>query len=386
MTNFIPIRLPQINVNDESAQIIEWLKPNGDLIEHDEAICVVETTKSVVEIPAPAEGYLNIVLAKDERADTGQIIAAVSSAPVTPAELMAWLTTQMTEQTSEKKWTTKAEILAKRHGVDLAAIGVGKDRITEADVRNYLASRARQAGPESPENNLPESLENDLMDGRYRLGRSQRLLILGGGNGAIQIADALAKIPGQRMVAIVDDNELLHGKRIAGVPISGPIDKHAALEMYRRGSFDAAVISVSTSTDFRARVYEEWTQAGIPFANIIHPTVDLGANVALGTGNVILSFCHVGACATIGNNCFFSPYCSIEHHSVVGHHCSCGPSVVTSSRVQIGNQVRFGTGIFIEPGVTIGAQSIIGSGSVIVENIAERLVVKARISYVKRPR
>jgi sugar O-acyltransferase (sialic acid O-acetyltransferase NeuD family) len=378
MTHLIPIRLPQINVNDESAQIIEWIKTNGERIEYNEAICVVETTKSVVEIPSPAEGYLTIVLPKDERAETGQIIAAVSSAPITQEELAGWLTTQSTERTAEKKWTTKAEILAKRHGVDLDKIGAGKERITEADVRNYLQSSERQS--------RPEPLENDLMDGRYPSGRSQRLLILGGGNGAIQIADAVFKIPGQRMAAILDDNSSLHGKHIAGIPITGPVDKNMALAMYHAGAFDAAVISVSTSTDFRARVYEEWTQAGIPFANIVHPTVDLGANVAIGTGNILLSFCHVGACATIGNNSFFSPYCSIEHHSIVGDHCSFGPGVVTSSRVRIGNQVRFGTGIFIEPGVAIGAHSIIGSGSVIVENIAERLVLKTRISYVKRQR
>lgn len=378
MTEFIPIRLPQINVNDENAQITEWLKASGDRVERDEVICVVETTKSVVELPSPAAGFLHIVTPKDERPEIGRILAAVSTAPATVEELAHWLNAQTAERPLEKRWTAKAEILARRYGVELTAMGAGKARITEADVMAYLESRERQVNSELG--------ADDLMDGRHRAGRSQRLLVIGGGNGAIQLADALAKIPGQRMIAILDDNALLHGKQIAGVPIIGPIDKTNALTMYERGSFDAAVISVSTSTDFRARIFEEWTQAGIPFANIVHPTVDLGANVALGTGNILLSFCHVGACATIGNNSFFSPYCSIEHHSTVGNHCCFGPGVVTSSRVQIGNQVRFGTGIFIEPGVAIGAHSIIGSGAIIVENIGERLILKSRISYIKRPR
>ncbi|HRA67996.1 MAG TPA: acetyltransferase, partial [Caldilinea sp.] len=216
--------------------------------------------------------------------------------------------------------------------------------------------------------------------------RVQRLLIVGGGNGAVQILDALARIPQQRGVAIMDDNAAIHGKQVAGVPIIGAIDEDRVADLLAAGAIDAAVISVSTSIPFRERIFTAWQARGIPFANVIHPSAVVGMNVALGVGNVVMAFCHVGACATVGDNNFLSAYCSIEHHCVLGSHCSFGPAVVTSSRVRIGDGVRFGTGIAIEPGVTIGAGSVIASGLAITQDIAARSLVKARVGYTVRGR
>jgi sugar O-acyltransferase (sialic acid O-acetyltransferase NeuD family) len=222
------------------------------------------------------------------------------------------------------------------------------------------------------------------VDDRYGAARAQRILIIGGGNGAVQILDALALLPRQRAVAILDDNGAIHGKRIGGVPVLGAIDLGWAVEMAAAGLFDAAVISISTNIGVRARIFEQWKSRGIAFANVIHPSSVVGMNVAWGEGNVVMAFCHFGACAMVGDNNFLSAYCSIEHHCVLGSHCSFGPSVVTSSRVQIGDRVRFGTGIAIEPGIRIGADTTIASGLALTQHVPERSLLKAHVGYSVR--
>jgi acetyltransferase-like isoleucine patch superfamily enzyme len=199
------------------------------------------------------------------------------------------------------------------------------------------------------------------------------------------VIDAVAKAPRQLVVAVMDDNPSLHGSTINGVPIIGNVEIERAVEMLQGGAFDAAVISVSSSIPFRARIFEDWSARGIPFANVIHPSAVVGSNVAWGHGNVVLAFCHVGACATIGNDNFLSAYCSIEHHSVLHDHCSFGPGVVTSMGVRIADRVRFGTGIFIEPNLNIGTESVIGSGCTLWQHVSPRTVLKSRLNYVERP-
>jgi acetyltransferase-like isoleucine patch superfamily enzyme len=187
-------------------------------------------------------------------------------------------------------------------------------------------------------------------------------------------------------VAILDDNAVLHGKQVAGVPILGPIDVERAAGMATAGQFDAAVISISTSIPARARIFEQWKGRGIAFANVIHPSCIVGINVRWGEGNVVMALCHFGACATVGDNNFVSAYCSIEHHCRLGSHCSFGPAVVTSSRVRIGDRVRFGTGIHIEPGIEIGESSVIASGLAIAQHIPPHSLLKAHVGYSIRAR
>lgn len=411
MAEFLPIYLPQSGPNDVTATLVEWAKEAGHWVDAGEVVAVAETTKSVFDIEAPRAGYLYPLVQSGSEAAVGAVIAAISPETASTDAVQGWLTKRQAPAPATgdhlKPATKKAELLAQRHGVDLAQVPSSGDRITEADVLAYVEGRARGEGrgaaqatsvvqesagsgkvtkPQRPHHPTTAQDSRDLVDDRYPANRIQRLLIIGGGNGAVQIIDALSRIPQQAAVAIMDDNAAIHGKKVAGVPVIGAIDLARAAGMLHGGEIHAAVISVSTSIPFRARIFAEWKSAGIPFANVIHPSAVVGMNVAMGEGNVVMAFCHFGACATVGDNNFLSAYCSIEHHCVLGSHCSFGPGVVTSSRVHIGDRARFGTGIFIEPGVTIGAESVIASGLAIWQNIPERSLLKARLGYTMRSR
>jgi sugar O-acyltransferase (sialic acid O-acetyltransferase NeuD family) len=410
MSQFSAIIVPQSGPNDVTATLVEWAKAAGQWVNRGEVVAVAETTKSVFEIEAPHAGYLHVLAESGQEVAVGAIIAVLGQAPVSGDAglgdaVQAWLaqqrrTPQQPDETVAsphnpdlaRPATKKAEVLAQRHQIDLAQVPASGERISEADVLAYLAGARDGRGVIS---HLPSATTTpqqtaaalrDLVDSGYRTNRVQRLLIVGGGNGAVQIIDALTRIPLQRAAAIMDDNTALHGRSVAGVPVIGAIALDRAAEMVASGEIDAAVISVSTSIPFRERIFTAWKAQGIPFTNVIHPSATIGMNVAMGEGNVVMAFCHFGACATVGDNNFLSAYCSIEHHCVLASHCSFGPGVVTSSRVQIGERVRFGTGIFIEPGVTIGADSIIASGLAIGQNVPARSLLKAKIGYSIRER
>jgi sugar O-acyltransferase (sialic acid O-acetyltransferase NeuD family) len=381
MSAFIPVTVPQSGPNDVTAMLTEWSKPRGQWVNQGEVVAVAETTKSVFEIEAPGAGYLFDLAASGAEVAVGEVIAVLSPAVADEAAVRAWLAAlqekpvpAVAAPSAAREWTLKAELLAQRHGIDIAQVPAAGARITEADVQSYMAASA------------PARADHDLVRDRYPANRTQRILIIGGGNGAVQIIDALAGSRTQQAVAIVDDNAALHGRRVAGVPIVGEIDAARGADMLAAGDIDAAVISISTSIPARSRLFEAWKARGVPFANVIHPSCVVGMNVQWGEGNVVMALCHLGACATVGDNNFLSAYCSIEHHCVLGSHCSFGPGVVTSSRVHFGDRVRCGTGIFIEPGVTIGAESVIASGLAITQNIPPHSLLKAKVGYTVRVR
>ncbi|MGB6429965.1 MAG: biotin/lipoyl-containing protein [Candidatus Acidiferrales bacterium] len=371
-----------VNVNDDTVILTRWVKPEGSLVHKGEPIAVIETTKATFDLESEHAGYLRAFAADGATVAVGEILGAICETaderpekPVAPAPVIA------AGGAASRKVTKKAEIAARKAGLDLEKLIAeipGTGAVTEAEIRDYLAHRGSRTAA------APRLDARDLVDDAYPQNRQQRLLLIGGGLGAVQLLDSLTRVENQRATAIVDDNADLHGKTVMGVPVLGGQNDIEGL--FARKLFDAAVVSVSTSVAFRQRMFENLAQLKIPMANVIDPSARVQRNAALGTGNVILAYCHVGSCAVIGNGNFLSPFVDVEHHCAVGDFCTFGPGVMMSSLVNIGNGVKFGTGVFIEPKITIGSNSIIGSGAILVGNIPENSIVKTTMGYTVRPR
>ena len=54
----IPIQLPQLGYDQETATIAGWLKQVGDLVERGEGVAEIETEKVTAELPALDRGML----------------------------------------------------------------------------------------------------------------------------------------------------------------------------------------------------------------------------------------------------------------------------------------------------------------------------------------
>ena len=151
MTEFTPIYLPQSGPNDVTAILVEWAKAAGDRVNAGETVAAAETTKSVFDIETPQAGHLYPLVAAGEEVTVGGVIAALSPAAASIEAAQAWLAAQQAtpepaqprQNAGAKAATKKAELLAQRHGIDLAQVPAGGERITL-----YLgAVQASAAGP-----------------------------------------------------------------------------------------------------------------------------------------------------------------------------------------------------------------------------------------------
>lgn len=150
--------VPDLAESISEVVIGEWLKENGDFVELDEPLCEVETDKATQELPAEAQGILEIVAEEGATLQVGDLICRIKvmeGAPQTndngQASTASSTTTASTPVSVNQTYATghpspaAAKTLAEK-GIDSQNVqGTGKDgRITKED-----ALKAEKAQPSS---------------------------------------------------------------------------------------------------------------------------------------------------------------------------------------------------------------------------------------------
>jgi len=74
----VNVLMPKLGLTMKSGTITEWLKKEGDKVEKDETIALIETEKISGEIKAPEGGILKKILKKaGEEASVGETVAII---------------------------------------------------------------------------------------------------------------------------------------------------------------------------------------------------------------------------------------------------------------------------------------------------------------------
>ncbi|MCW3040815.1 MAG: catalytic domain of component of various dehydrogenase complexe [Solirubrobacterales bacterium] len=144
------VTMPELSEGMESGTIIAWLIENGALVNVGDELLEVETDKAAMTVEAEAAGTLQIVVAVNQSAAVGDVIARIgedpapvpppptaSSAPPAAADAPAAAPpSSFPETVSALRVSPVARRAATEHGVDLGSIsGTGPGgRIVRSDV------------------------------------------------------------------------------------------------------------------------------------------------------------------------------------------------------------------------------------------------------------
>ena len=174
----VDVAIPGMGESVSEVILIEWLKGDGEYVERDEPICVLETDKANVDLPSPAGGVLQHLQALETTLEVGGVIArieegaasAVKVAEAAPAAAPAKSTEDApapvaaeeapAAQTDAKEASTAlspaVRWLVEEHALDpVAIVGTGKDgRLTKKDVLGHLHG-LKAAAKEAPVAELP---------------------------------------------------------------------------------------------------------------------------------------------------------------------------------------------------------------------------------------
>src|SRR5918995_4076518 len=76
----IELTVPEVGESISEVQIGEWLKSEGDYVERNEEVVVIETDKATVEISAPQSGRVGKILKKaGDTASVNEVIGYLES-------------------------------------------------------------------------------------------------------------------------------------------------------------------------------------------------------------------------------------------------------------------------------------------------------------------
>ena len=201
-----------------------------------------------------------------------------------------------------------------------------------------------------------------------------RLVIIGAGGHGKVIADIALKT-GYTNIAFADDNA-------EGFCLSYPIIcKISNIESQNDGKTDF-IIAVGDN-GIRKRIAE---QHNINWVTLIHPSAQIGMNVKIGIGTVVMAGAVVNSFASIAEHCIINSCAVIEHENVIENYVHISPNAALGGNVHIGEKTHIGIGATIINNIDICSNCIVGAGAVVVKNIQESstyIGVPAKMGGVK---
>ncbi len=174
----IEVKVPSLPESVADATVAQWLKKAGDVVKRDETILELETDKVMLEVPAPQDGVLEVILKPVGSTVSAQEVLATikaGAAPVQQSPAKEQAKESVVAQPPSSSLTTELSPAVRRvvaeHGVDVTQLkGTGKDgRITKEDVMERIKT-ASATDTSIPETSAP-ALSGDRPDKRVPMSR-----------------------------------------------------------------------------------------------------------------------------------------------------------------------------------------------------------------------
>ena len=145
----VQVEIPSMGESVSEVILLEWLKGDGERVEQDEPLCVLETDKANVELPSPASGALKHLQSTDTTLGIGAVVAEINES----AQAAAPVPATKPEPAAPKpapSLSPAVRRLVEEHELSPTAIeGTGKDgRLTKKDVLAHLETLS-EPEPES---------------------------------------------------------------------------------------------------------------------------------------------------------------------------------------------------------------------------------------------
>jgi len=172
----VNVDIPELGESVTEAILVEWLKQDGEFVQLDEPVCLIETDKADAELPAPAAGTLNRLKQDGDTILVGETVAEIDpdgkpsegggAASDSDDDVAAPAEAPVAD---EDELSPAVRRLVEENGLDPTTIqGSGKDgRLTKEDVLAYL-SKGEPQGAEPEKVTESASLVVKPSDGGVR--------------------------------------------------------------------------------------------------------------------------------------------------------------------------------------------------------------------------
>lgn len=192
------------------------------------------------------------------------------------------------------------------------------------------------------------------------------VIIFGTGGHAKVVYDILVKQAMYKPVAFVSLNENLTD--FLGIP-------HLNQNKFKELKVKKGVVAIGDNS-VRSSVVD-FIQSQISdfeFVSAVHPSAQIGNDVKIGRGSVIMAQTAVNSGTRIGQHVILNTSSSVDHDCIIGDYSSIAPGAILGGNVKVGNFSAVSLGCHIIHGKSIGDHTVIGAGAVVIEDITDHKV------------
>lgn len=122
------------------------------------------------------------------------------------------------------------------------------------------------------------------------------------------------------------------------------------------------------------------------FVSAVHPNAQVGKDVQIGRGSVVMPGVTINANAIIANHCILNTNSSLDHDGFMNNFSSLAPNVCVGGNFILGKGSAICLGTNVIENITVGEHSVVGAGSLLVGNVSDCVVVYGAPAKIIRKR
>jgi acetyltransferase-like isoleucine patch superfamily enzyme len=386
----VEIVVTREDANSDSALLVEWLVADREPVRRGQPVCVIETSKSAIEIESPADGTLVHLARAGDEVELGSALATVAGSAEEAAQVAS--PRRRAEPRRERgRVTRKAAQLAGESGLETEGF------VTVADVEALIAARDAERG----------AVHDAALDGVSLAGVTLPAVYTldDGSAGTLEPAfldslrsdpAAFAQLSSKEKCAAYREHGAIVGEEVRFGPgalvVAPRIVLEDGVELGESSSVECGeVFAVGALTAFGPRLEVRCRRAYVGCGGYVARDVRIGGGgsgdpqALLALGDLVYlgdqAFLNPGRPIVAGAEVFVTMRSVLVTHNI-GHSLLEGfenrfAPIVLEDRAQVG------IGAVVYAGCRIGAEAIVASNSYVVSDIPARKLaigVPARVA------
>lgn len=167
-----------------------------------------------------------------------------------------------------------------------------------------------------------------------------------------------------RVIGILDDDPALHGERVSGIEVLGPIALAAELN-------SALLVCVGSGVG-RRRVVDRLAILGVStdrYATLLDDSVRVPKSCAIGSGSMLLAGTALTADVRVGHHVVIMPNTTLTHDNVLGDYVTVAAGVSLGGSVILGAGSYIGMNASIRQNLSVGLDATVGMGAVVLQDV-----------------
>ncbi len=355
------VTIPLITPNEPEAILVSLHVKEGQTVAVGDLLCVLETTKSTMEVIASQTGYVKGIRNKEgDTVKAGDVFAFLTEDPDwKPEENLQRSAFDADENPLPKglRISQPALLLAQENQLDLDTLPPGvfiTRELIEAELKSSI------------------QIQNRSKEQKYD---PKAVLIYGAGGHGKSVLEFLKVLGTYHIVGFVDDG-IPEGENLWDVPVLG--DQSVLPNLFEQGVRMAVnAVGGIGNVQIREKVFNILLKAGFSCPMMIHPTAFVEASAEISAGAQVFPFAYVGSDVEVGFGSIINTGAIVSHECNLGKIVNISPNAILAGGVTVGDGALIGMGVTVNLSVKIGEGARIGNGSTVKADVPPRFVVRA---------